>query len=145
MRRLKLAIILCFVLPVLCLWLLQPAAVVTGEATGAALLSPTGLSASDGDHASKVGLHWQPVRGATVYRIFRNTLNDSATATDVGTSVGIYFYDTSAVVSQQYFYWVRAENGQTVSGFSNPDQGVRAFGIDNGPPINPLQPPIAPA
>ena len=144
MRRLKLAIILCFVLPVLCLWLLRPAAVVTGEATGAALSSPSGLTASDGDYASKVGIHWQPVRGATVYRIFRNTLNDTATATDVGTSVGIYFYDTTAVVSQQYFYWVRAENGQTVSGFSNADQGVRAFGIDNGPPINALQPPIAP-
>jgi cytochrome c peroxidase len=144
MRRVKLAVILCFVLPVLCFWLLQPAAVVTGEAVGGALVSPIGLTASDGDYASKVGLHWQPVRGATTYRIFRNTVNDTATATDVGTTAGIYFYDTTGIVSQQYFYWVRAENGQTVSTFSNADQGSRAFGIDNGPPISALQPPIAP-
>jgi hypothetical protein len=102
------------------------------------------LTASDGDYASKVGVHWQPIRGATTYRIFRNTINDSATATDVGTTAANYFFDTSAVIDQQYFYWVRGENAQTVGGFSNADQGIRAVGIDSAPPISPLQPPVAP-
>ena len=144
MQRVKLLVVFSFSLLAFCLWAFQPASVVKGKASSPALSSPTGLTASDGDYAIKVGIHWQPVRGATTYRIFRNTINDTATATDVGTTAANYFFDLSAVVDQPYFYWVRGENTQTVSGFSNSDQGIRAVGIDNAPPISSLQPPIAP-
>ncbi|HVF29771.1 MAG TPA: cytochrome c peroxidase [Pyrinomonadaceae bacterium] len=112
---------------------------------GAALSTPTGLTASDNEYAGKVGLHWQPVRGGTTYRIFRNTINNSTTATNIGSTAANYFFDPSAVPAQQYFYWVRAENSQTTSSFSNADQGVRAIGdADPGPPFPPLQPPPVP-
>ena len=145
MRLVKLSVVLSFPLLAFCVWVFHPGTHVKGIANAPALTVPTGLTASDGDYASKVGLHWQPIRGATTYRIFRNTVNDSQTAVDVGTTAANYFFDTTAVVDQQYFYWVRGENTQTVGGFSNADQGIRAFGIDSAPPISALQPPIAPA
>ncbi|PYS98406.1 MAG: hypothetical protein DMF63_16105 [Acidobacteria bacterium] len=144
MQRLKFIVVVLFSLLAFCVWAYQPGSTVRGRATGSALANPTGLTASDGDYASKVGVHWQPIRGATTYRIFRNTINDTATATDVGTTQANYFFDTSAAIGQQYFYWVRGENTQTVSAFSNGDQGVRAVGNDAGPPITALQPPVAP-
>lgn len=144
MQRVKLALVLCFSLGVLGVSLYQPTATVTGRTAGASLNAPTGLTASDSDYALKVGIHWQPVRGAILYRIFRNIANDSATATDVGTTQANYFFDTTAEVNQPYYYWVRGENGGNNSGFSNGDIGTRAIGIDNAPPIDALQPPAAP-
>ncbi|HEX6126754.1 MAG TPA: cytochrome c peroxidase, partial [Pyrinomonadaceae bacterium] len=145
MQRIKLTTILCFVLSVTCFYFYRPFAVATGQQGAEPLPAPTGFSASDGDYATKVGLHWQPVRGATTYRIFRNTSNDTSTAIDVGTTARNYFFDPSAQAGQSYFYWVRAENSATNSGVSNSDQGIRAVG-DNapGPPFPPLQPPIIP-
>ncbi|MEP7148286.1 MAG: cytochrome c peroxidase [Acidobacteriota bacterium] len=146
MQRIKLVIVVFFSLAALSVGFYQPSVVVTGKSAAAALSAPTGLTASDGDYASKVGLHWQPVRGAMIYRVFRNLSNDSASATDVGTTPANYLFDPSATPGQQYFYWVRAENVQTTSGFSNSDQGIRAIGDSNpGPPFPPLQPPFAPA
>lgn len=116
-----------------------------GRAFGASLAAPTGVIASDGDYANKVGLHWDAIRGATLYRVFRNTSNDTATATDVGTTAANYFFDLSAVADQTYFYWVRAENGSSSSSFSQPDQGKRAIGeIDQTGLFVPLEPPMAP-
>jgi cytochrome c peroxidase len=110
------------------------------------LAAPTGVIASDGAYSNKVGLLWDAIRGATAYRIFRNTTNNTATATDLGATPANYFFDATAVTSQNYFYWVRAENGGVVSAFSQPDQGVRAVGvIEPGSPFPPLQPPSAPA
>ena len=83
MQRVKLIVVFSFSLLAFCVWAFQPAAVVKGSANVPALAAPTGLTASDGDYASKVGVHWQPIRRATTYRIFRNTINDSASATDV--------------------------------------------------------------
>lgn len=145
MQRIKLAIVLCFALSGLVVYFYQPATVATGTPGGAVLAAPIGLTASDNDYATKVGLHWQPVRGATVYRVFRNIANETSTAADVGTTAANYFFDPSAVAGQTYFYWVRAENTQTNSGFSNGDQGRRAIGEnDPGPPFPPQQPPPAP-
>lgn len=146
MRRIKLAVILCSAVLMATFYFSQPARTAKGRAAGEALAPPTGLTASDSDYAGKVGLHWQPIRGATLYRIFRNAVDNSSTATDVGTTQANYFFDTSAVAGATSFYWVRAENSQTTSGFSNSDQGRRAIGDpDPGPPFPPLQPPLAPA
>jgi cytochrome c peroxidase len=107
--------------------------------------APTGVIASDGNYATKVGIMWDTMRGAVTYRVFRNTVNNNGTATDIGTTVNSSFYDTTAVVNQTYFYWIKAENSTSSSGFSSPDQGVRAVGISNPNPVPPLDPPIAPA
>src|SRR6266850_10244 len=68
--------------------------------SGGTLSAPSGVSASDGDYADKVGVMWSTVRGATLYRIFRSTSTDPSSASDVGTTAANYFFDTTAVTSQ---------------------------------------------
>jgi cytochrome c peroxidase len=109
------------------------------------LSAPTDVTASDGNYADKIGIYWDAVRGATLYRIFRNTTNNPATATVVGTTAANYFFDSTAVAAQNYFYWVKAENGGNTSDFSNSDQGLRAIGGFGGGPFPPLEPPPAPS
>jgi cytochrome c peroxidase len=143
MRRVKIFTFLFFILLAAAFYgnkLIAPAA--SGQTS---LSAPTGVTASDGNYANKIGIIWNAARGATVYRIFRNTTNDANGATDVGTTAANYFFDTSAAAGQQFFYWVRAENGANVSGFSQPDQGLRAFGNIGSSPFPPLNPPPAPA
>lgn len=118
---------------------------VAERSAGGGLLAPTGVVASDNNYADRVGVLWDTVRGATSYRVFRNTVNDPTTATDVGTSTANYFFDSTALVAQPYYYWVRAENSMTVSEVSLPDQGTRAFGNIFPGPFPPLLPPPAPS
>src|SRR5213080_2307881 len=113
----------------------------SGQAT--TLSAPTNVTASDNAYATKVEIEWEAIRGATLYRIFRNTANDSASAIALGTTTQGSFFDPTAIVGQTYFYWVRAENGSNVSTLSAPDQGTRAVGVINGP-VGPLNPPPVP-
>jgi cytochrome c peroxidase len=106
------------------------------------LSAPTNVSASDGSYINKIGLNWDAMRGATNYRIFRNTSNDSSTAVEVGTTAAAGFFDATAIAGQNYFYWIRAENGNNVSSLSQPEQGLRAVGAVQGG-IPPLEPPNA--
>jgi len=106
--------------------------------------APTNVTASDNAYSTKVGISWDAVRSATLYRVFRNTANDPATAANLGATVEGTFFDPTGIAGQTYFYWVRAENGSGASGLSAPDLGTRANGIVNGP-VPPLNPPPAPA
>src|SRR5436190_5196338 len=116
----------------------------TFTASGQATLSaPTNVTASDNAYATKVEIEWEAIRGATLYRVFRNTSNDSASAIALATTTRGSFFDTTALVGQTYFYWVRAENRSNLSTLSAPDQGTRAVGVINGP-VGPLNPPPVP-
>lgn len=108
------------------------------------LAAPTGFTATDNAYSMKVGLHWDTIRGASSYRIFRNITNNSASATDIGTTQANYFFDTTATAAQTYYYWVKSENGSTSSDFSISDQGIRAVGVESQGAFPPLQPPTAP-
>ena len=138
MRRLKLSVALLFILFAAALFGRQ--LFLTTKAAEN-LVAPGGVSASDGDYIDKVNVMWNPVRGATLYRIFRNTSNNSSTATDVGTTQANYFFDTTAQTNQTYFYWVRAENGASVSDLSGGDTGVRVTGSFHSQFFAPLGPP----
>lgn len=113
-------------------------------AAGATLSAPTGVSASDADYIDKIGVMWNTVRGAALYRVFRSTLNDPASAAPVGTTPANYLFDTTAQPNQIYFYWVRAENGGVNSNLSNADQGLRAVGSFSSEIFSPLSPPPVP-
>jgi cytochrome c peroxidase len=118
----------------------------SGFSTGAqnpSLPAPAGVVASDNSYVNKIGISWDPVPGATLYRIFRNAANDSSTATAVGTTAQAVFFDPTAAAGQPFFYWLRAENAAGISPFSTPDQGTRALGNINGP-VQPLNPPPTP-
>ena len=115
-----------------------------GQNVVSSLSSPIDVAASDGAYSTRTEISWAAVRGATVYRVFRSTANNPAAALGLGTTVAGSFLDTTGVAAQNYFYWVRAENGNTISSLSVPDQGMRAVGVINGP-VPPLNPPPAPA
>ena len=105
MRTLKLSVVCLFLLAV-SLPVCQrffPGFLVLGQSVS--ITAPTSVTASDNSYSTKVGLTWDPVRGATLYRIFRNTANDPNTATVVGTTVEAAFFDPTAVSGQTYFFW----------------------------------------
>lgn len=143
--RIKIVVLAAFVVAALCMLLSDGAlSPVRGQQTDGSLSAPTGVAASDGDYSTKIGISWNAVRGATTYRIFRNTTNNSGSATDVGTTPAGYFFDPTAVQNQLYFFWVRAENSTATSALSLPDPGLRANGNVGGP-IEPLEPPPMPS
>ena len=113
-------------------------------AADAPLSAPTGVSASDGDYADKVGIMWNTARGATLYRIFRSSGSEPSTAAEVGIAAANYFFDRSALANQNYYYWVRSENNGTNSSLSNTDQGFRAVGNFQSDIFSPLSPPPVP-
>src|SRR5215207_8127167 len=134
MQRIKLLVIFIFALAFLA-FKLTSSSTVSSQGT---LSAPTGLAATDGIYSVKVGLRWDTMRGATLYRIFRNTIDNSATAVEIGATPANTFFDAAAPQGQTFFYWVRAENAATSSGFSESDQGTRATGALGGG-IQPLQ------
>src|SRR4051812_25532050 len=77
----------------------------TSGQTGS-LTAPAEVTASDNSYVTKVGISWDTVRDATLYRIFRNTTNNTATAAPLGTTAEGTFFDTTATVGQTFFYWV---------------------------------------
>ncbi|HMO51511.1 MAG TPA: choice-of-anchor D domain-containing protein, partial [Kiritimatiellia bacterium] len=100
------------------------------------LTAPASLTASDGTSEAHVALSWGNVAGETGFGIWRNTANNSGTATylaSVGADV-LTYNDTGATPGQQYYYWVRATNStlQTQSAFSNGDGGFRKLAAPTG-------------
>jgi len=142
MRQLKIYVCLLFIAAVTGFGLYKGVEV-SGQAGGSPLAAPTNLIASDNTYNNKVGLYWDTIRGATTYRIFRNVSNNPLSADDIGTTPSNSFFDTGGLPAQVFFYWVRAENGATVSDFSAADQGVRSGTLQQGP-IPPLDPPPVP-
>jgi hypothetical protein len=143
MRTIKLSIVSLFSLLLILAFGARLFRGFVANGQGTILSPPTDVIASDNAYATKVEITWDALRGATLYRIFRNTSNDSSAAISVGATAEGTFFDNTAVTGQNYFYWVRAENGTFVSSLSAPDQGTRANGVINGP-VGPLNPPIAP-
>ncbi len=145
MRTLKLSalslLLLAFSLPV---WAkLMPSFLAEAQSV-VRLTAPVNVVASDNTYSTKVGLTWDAVRGATQYRVFRNTINDPVTAGGVGTTAEGSFFDATALTGQTYFFWVRGENGNLLGPLSQPDQGTRANGVTVFGPVPPLNPPPAP-
>ncbi len=146
MRSIKIAVTAIFAAAALCFcfWgsFTENAA---GSARVAGLSAPTGVIASDNQYINKISLYWSPVRGATTYSIFRNSVNDSSTAVQVGTTAAGYFFDTNLPIGQPFFYWIKAANTAETSGFSTVEQGSTAVGqLVNGS-FTPLAPPPIPA
>lgn len=142
MKNLKLAVIAAFTITFIG-FSITKSDLVRGQG-GSALSAPTGVIATDNLYNDKVGIYWDAIRGAASYRIFRNSVNDSATATAIGTTPASSFFDNEATAGQILFYWVRSENGSTTSAFSSPDQGART-GTEQQGPVSPLAPPPVPS
>ncbi|MBK7803824.1 MAG: VCBS repeat-containing protein [Chloracidobacterium sp.] len=142
MRAIKILVCSAFIMGCAGISLYNSGAV-SGQGGGSSLSAPTGIIASDNKYNNKVRVEWDAIRGATSYRIFRNTLDNAATATEVGTTPANTFLDMAAAPGQTLFYWVRAENASGVSVLSSSDSGSRANATQQGP-VPPLEPPPVP-
>src|SRR5690606_15842158 len=70
-----------------------------------------------------VSITWNAVTGATQYLVFRNTVNSSGSATQIGTAASNSFSDATANPGTNYFYWIKATNGGSASNSSSSNQG----------------------
>ena len=101
-----------------------------------ALPVPTGVQASDGTTSNRqVIVTWDEDDDYNLpHSLWRNTSNDTATATQIGTISADYITttDTNVIRGVVYYYWVRTIFGNDLSDFSTPDTGyanVNAFPV----------------
>ncbi len=85
---------------------------------------PTDVSASDGVYTNKVKITWTASTGATKYKVYRNEIDNSSSASDLsGEITGTSFDDTTALPGVIYFYWTKAGCDNGWSDFSDSDSG----------------------
>jgi len=98
-----------------------------GSTIYAQLDPPTSVVASDGTYEDRVYITWSSVTGASHFRVYRNTSNNSGSATALGNwQSSISYNDYSATPGQTYYYWVKAAtsaSGDNASDFSDFDIG----------------------
>ncbi|MDM8537373.1 leucine-rich repeat domain-containing protein [Desulfobacterales bacterium HSG17] len=91
------------------------------------LAPPANVIASDGIYTDKVSVAWDSVNGAGAYRVYRNTVLNSAGSSAVSDwQTETSYDDTVVTVGLTYYYWVKAAKntlGDGVSGFSDSDLG----------------------
>jgi fibronectin type 3 domain-containing protein len=87
------------------------------------LNAPAGFESTGALH--HVQLTWDAAVNAASYQIFRGTTSDFSSATRIATGLTTTFFDdTTAVLGQNYFYWVRAKNALGVGAAAGPDMGA---------------------
>ena len=94
-------------------------------------VAPANLAASDGEYTDIIRIDWDPVPGLSHYRLYRNTVDDPATAQAQGAWMTATGYDDLyADRGRVYYYWVQGAKDQYsnfITGLSAPDTGWRAF------------------
>lgn len=70
-------------------------------------------------------ISWDGVVGANAYSVLRNTANDPQNATLITITSAFEFLDSSAMVDENYYYFVRAENGSIFGSPTNGEEGIR--------------------
>lgn len=98
--------------------------------SGGTPAAPGGVTASD-DQANQITVGWNPVPGATTFSVWRNTTNDSSTATQVASSLtSLSWVDTTVALDTTYYYWVKATNSYGTSAFSTGNAGFAYHNFD---------------
>jgi outer membrane protein assembly factor BamB/fibronectin type 3 domain-containing protein len=86
--------------------------------------APAGVAATKGAYTDRVRVSWTAVSNATAYEVWRNTVNDSASASKLDPdATSSPFDDATVTVDTTYYYWVKAKNDAGTSGFSSSDSG----------------------
>jgi fibronectin type 3 domain-containing protein len=99
-----------------------------GSRWGPTLDPPTLIDASDQLLEDRVQVTWAG-HGGTSYEIARATAWNCAICGGpvIGSATESPYYDYSAEPGQNYYYWVRAIDGSTVSDWNGPDIGSLAY------------------
>ena len=79
--------------------------------------APSSLSAS-ANGSSSISVNWSSVTGASYYELYRNTANNSTSASLVDTYSSTSITNSGLDSGTQYYYWIRACNSAGCSGFS---------------------------
>lgn len=94
------------------------------RSTGRVLWPPKNVAASDRAFPAKVEVTWDAAVEALGYQVWRNTSNNTATATYLGVTTGTNYDDSTAERGGiQYYYWVKSTNEVFVTVFSDADTG----------------------
>lgn len=89
--------------------------------------------ASDGTSPDQVDLSWSAPLDTIEYHVYRNTVDDSSSSTQIATGLTLTNYvDSTVSPGVVYFYWVEASNTHGTSGFGNSDSGFRQIGEPGG-------------
>ncbi|MBI2440742.1 MAG: VCBS repeat-containing protein [Lentisphaerae bacterium] len=96
---------------------------------------PSGVSASDGTYSDKVRVTWNAVDNATGYQVWRNSTDASGSAGLLTATTAVSYDDSSVSANVIYYYWVKATNATSTSGFSASDSGY-AFSTTSSPAIS---------
>ena len=86
---------------------------------------PMDVEASDGEFPDKINVSWTAVHGATDYEIYRSRSSDVSSASKVANVADpvITYDDFSVQPGDAFYYWVKAVNVDSESGFSLSDRG----------------------
>ncbi|HHV06165.1 MAG TPA: peptidoglycan DD-metalloendopeptidase family protein [Anaerolineaceae bacterium] len=93
---------------------------------------PEGVNASDGTYPDRVVVTWNEVNDANSYQIFRAN-SSTSTKTQIGTSATLSFDDTTIMLGQTYWYFVKACNSYGCSDYSLGDSGYAPVPIPGIP------------
>ncbi|MCX6269788.1 MAG: C10 family peptidase [Bacteroidetes bacterium] len=106
---------------------LNMGAVFSIHPTFMAPLPPTHVDASDNMYGDRIAVKWRWASNATHYKLYRNSVNNSFTATALtGWTTVTSFTDYGVVPGNAYYYWVKSAmsaTGDLESGFSAVNQG----------------------
>jgi len=92
------------------------------------LAAPTGVSATDGTYAEKVGLSWNSVNEASYYHVYRATSSGGTKSSISSWQTSTTLDDTSATPGETHYYFVQAassSSGAHASEYSSYDTGWR--------------------
>lgn len=87
---------------------------------------PQNLTATDGTRFADIRVNWTSIPGVGFYEVWRNTIDDPASADHI--EVGhnsYYYYDTTAVPGRLYYYWASVAGKTDIAWFSDGDSGWR--------------------
>ncbi|MGH8102994.1 MAG: hypothetical protein ACREJQ_00560, partial [bacterium] len=99
-------------------------------------VAPASVQASKGLFTDRIRANWSTSAGATVYQVFRSPNNLPNSFTELsGLVSGVYYDDYTALLGQNYYYYVKAGNAAGFSGQSIVDSGYLQ-GTPPPPPFN---------
>ncbi len=90
-------------------------------------IAPTDVAASQGVYSGAIDVSWRWASNASHYRVYRNTVNNSSTATALGAwQNALEYTDNTPLPGVTYYYWVKSatsSSGTSASAFSPPATG----------------------
>jgi len=87
---------------------------------------------SAGNYIDRIAINWSALSGTTLYRLYRNTVNDFAGASLIFETTGTGYNDTGVGPVTIYYYWVIGINAAASSPLSSVQSGYRNLAVPSG-------------